>query len=93
MTQYMLIFASALIIVMGSMPLVRRAAIRWGFVDEPSARKVHTRPTPLLGGAAIYLGCIVALLAFGERFYVSQLVSILVGASLVSFLGVWDDHH
>jgi UDP-GlcNAc:undecaprenyl-phosphate GlcNAc-1-phosphate transferase len=89
----MLIFASALIIVMGSMPLVRRVAVRWGFVDQPSARKVHTRPTPRLGGAAIYLGCIVALFAFGERFYVSQLVSILVGASLVSFLGVWDDHH
>ncbi len=93
MTHYLLIVASALIIVMGSMPLVRRAAVRWGFVDQPSARKVHTRPTPRLGGAAIYLGCIIALVVFGERFYVSQLVSILVGASLVSFLGVWDDHH
>jgi UDP-GlcNAc:undecaprenyl-phosphate GlcNAc-1-phosphate transferase len=87
----MLILASALIIVMGSMPLVRRAAVRWGFVDEPSPRKVHTRPTPRLGGAAIYLGCIAALLVFGDRFYVPQLVSILVGATLVSFLGVWDD--
>jgi UDP-GlcNAc:undecaprenyl-phosphate GlcNAc-1-phosphate transferase len=44
-----------------------------------------------LGGAAIYVGCIVALLAFSDRFYVSQLVSILVGATLVSFLGIWDD--
>jgi UDP-GlcNAc:undecaprenyl-phosphate GlcNAc-1-phosphate transferase len=93
MTQYMLIFASALVIVMGSMPLVRRTAVRWGFLDQPNARKVHTRPTPRLGGVAIYLGCIAALLVFGDRFYVSQLVSILVGASLVSFLGVWDDHH
>lgn len=93
MTQYMLIFASALLIVMGSMPMVRKAAVRWGFIDQPSARKVHTRPTPLLGGAAIYLGCIAALLAFGDRFYVSQVVSILIGATMVSFLGVWDDHH
>jgi UDP-GlcNAc:undecaprenyl-phosphate GlcNAc-1-phosphate transferase len=91
MTQYMLILASALIIVMGSMPFVRRAAVRWGFIDQPSARKVHTQPTPRLGGAAIYVGCIVALLAFSDRFYVSQLVSILVGATLVSFLGIWDD--
>jgi UDP-GlcNAc:undecaprenyl-phosphate GlcNAc-1-phosphate transferase len=89
----MLIFASALVIVMGSMPLVRRTAVRWGFLDQPSARKVHTQPTPRLGGVAIYLGCIAALLVFGDRFYISQLVSILVGASLVSFLGVWDDHH
>jgi len=93
MTQYMLIFASALVIVVGSMPLVKRVAIHWGFIDQPSARKVHTRPTPRLGGLAIYLGCIAALLAFSDRFYVSQVVSILVGATFVSFLGVWDDHH
>ena len=92
MAQYMLIFASALVIAIGAMPLVKRAAVRWGFIAMPSARRVHTRPTPLLGGVAIYLGCIAALLLFGDRFYVSQLVSILVGASLVSFLGVWDDH-
>ncbi len=91
MAPYMLILASALIIVVGSMPLVKWAAVRWGFMDEPSARKVHARPTPRLGGAAIYLGCIAALLVFSDRFYVSQLVSILVGATLVSFLGVWDD--
>jgi UDP-GlcNAc:undecaprenyl-phosphate GlcNAc-1-phosphate transferase len=91
MTTYMLIFASALAIVIGIMPLVKRAAIRFGFVDEPSARKVHTRAVPRLGGAAIYLGCIAALLIFGDRFYIAQLVSILVGATFVSFLGMWDD--
>ncbi len=91
MTHYVLILASALIIAIGSMPLVRRAAVRFGFMDQPSARKVHTLPTPRLGGAAIYVGCIAALLAFSDRFYIPQLVSILVGATLVSFLGIWDD--
>jgi UDP-GlcNAc:undecaprenyl-phosphate GlcNAc-1-phosphate transferase len=91
MTQYLLILVSALVIALGTMPLVRRAAVRWGFIAIPSSRRVHTRPTPLLGGVAIYLGCIAALLAFGDRFYVPQLVGMLVGASLVSFLGIWDD--
>ena len=91
MTQYLLILVSALAIALGTMPLVRRAAVRWGFIAVPSSRRVHTRPTPLLGGVAIYLGCIAALLAFGDRFYVPQLVGMLVGASLVSFLGIWDD--
>lgn len=91
MTIYMLIFASALVIVVGIMPLVKRAAVRFGFVDEPSARKLHIRTVPRLGGAAIYLGCITALLIFGDLFYVSQLVSILIGATCVSFLGMWDD--
>jgi UDP-GlcNAc:undecaprenyl-phosphate GlcNAc-1-phosphate transferase len=93
MTQYMLIFASALLIVLGIIPFVRKAAIRWGFMDLPSARKVHTHPVPRLGGVAIYLGCIIALVAFGHQFYVAQVVSMLVGATLVSFLGVWDDRH
>ncbi|HUT15122.1 MAG TPA: MraY family glycosyltransferase [Anaerolineae bacterium] len=93
MTQYMLILFSALLVAAGIMPVVRKAAVRWGFIDQPSGRKVHVAPTPRLGGAAIYLGCIAALLLFTDRFYVSQVVSILVGATLVSFLGVWDDHH
>jgi UDP-GlcNAc:undecaprenyl-phosphate GlcNAc-1-phosphate transferase len=91
MASFLLILASALIIAISIMPLVRRMALRWGFIDQPDARKVHTRPTPRLGGAAIYLGCIAALLTFSDRFYVPQLVSIFVGATLVSFLGVWDD--
>ncbi len=91
MTQYVLIFASALVIALALMPVARRAAVRWGFVDQPSTRKVHTVPMPRLGGAAIYLACILALLALGDRFYVSQLVSILLGATLVSFMGLWDD--
>jgi len=46
MTQYMLILFSALLVAVGIMPLVRKAAVRWGFVDQPSERKVHTAPTP-----------------------------------------------
>ena len=91
MAQYMLILVSALVIALGVMPTVRQVAIQRGFIDQPSARKVHTRPIPRLGGAAIYVGCIAALVAFGNRFYVSQFVSILAGASLMSFMGLWDD--
>jgi UDP-GlcNAc:undecaprenyl-phosphate GlcNAc-1-phosphate transferase len=60
-------------------------------VDKPSARKQHTVPTPLLGGLAIYVAVIVALIILGDRFYVSQVAGIFVGATLVSFLGLWDD--
>jgi UDP-GlcNAc:undecaprenyl-phosphate GlcNAc-1-phosphate transferase len=40
---------------------------------------------------AIYGAFIAALLLFGNRFRIQELVSILIGASLVSFLGLWDD--
>ncbi|MFQ5341522.1 MAG: MraY family glycosyltransferase [Anaerolineae bacterium] len=87
----MLIFAAALAFAMGGTPLARWVAARTDIVDRPAGRKLHLEPVPLLGGAAIYLAFILALLLFGDRFYISQLVGILVGATLVSFLGIWDD--
>ncbi len=45
--------------------LVRRWAIRWQLVDRPGARKVHTTPTPLGGGVAIWIG-VVACFAAGQ---------------------------
>lgn len=90
-TTFMLIFASALVIAIGGTPLARHLALRLGITDQPGARKIHVNPIPLLGGLAIYGAFIVALLLFGNRYALSELVSILVGASLMSFLGVWDD--
>jgi UDP-GlcNAc:undecaprenyl-phosphate GlcNAc-1-phosphate transferase len=86
-----LIFASALILVLGTTPVIRRLAGRLGMVDRPDARRVHLSPVPLLGGIAIYVGFIVGLLLFGEGWVVSQAISIILGATIVSFLGVWDD--
>ena len=91
MINLVLIFASALLLVLGTTPLVRRVASRLGMVDQPGARRMHLAPVPRLGGLAIYLGFILALLLFGGDWVVSQAVSILVGATLVSFLGIWDD--
>ena len=90
-TTFLLILASALILAVGSTPIARRAALRLGIIDKPSVRKIHVNPIPLLGGVAIYAACIAALLIFGNRYRLNELVGILVGASLVSFLGVWDD--
>lgn len=90
-TTFMLIFASALVLAIGGTPLVRRMALRLGIIDQPNARKIHVDPIPLLGGVAIYGAFIAALVLFGNRFRLNELVSILVGASLMSFLGVWDD--
>ncbi len=91
MTTYILILLSALVLAFGVTPLAQRTARRIGMVDQPSARKQHTVPTPLLGGAAIYLAVIVALILLGDRFYVNQVIGIFLGATLVSFMGLWDD--
>ncbi|MGQ0568935.1 MAG: MraY family glycosyltransferase [Armatimonadota bacterium] len=43
-------------------PLVRRVARRLGAIDYPGGRRVNTRPTPRLGGVAIFLGFVAAAL-------------------------------
>ena len=90
-TTYMLIFGGALVFVIGVTPIMRQLAPRLGLVDQPSSRKLHVSPTPLMGGVAMYGGIILVLLVFQENFRVDQLASILIGATWMSFLGVWDD--
>lgn len=72
-------------------PLARRAALRVGVVSVPRARDIHLAPVPLLGGAAIYIAFVLALLFFGDRAYVRELVAILLGATLISLFGLADD--
>ncbi len=91
MSTLMLIFAAALTLAIGGTPLVKRLAVRVGAIDQPSARKVHTSPMPLLGGVAIYGAFLAALFLFADQFYIPQLIGIIVGATWVSLLGVWDD--
>lgn len=91
MTPYLLMALSALVLAAGGTPLVRRLALQLGVIDNPNARKIHANPVPLLGGVAIYGAFIVALLIFGDRRYINEVVGIFVGASLVSLMGAIDD--
>ncbi len=91
MSTLILIFATALVLAIGATPLARRIALRAGMLDQPGARKIHATPIPRLGGVAMYGAFLLALILFADRFYVPQLISIVVGATCVSFLGFWDD--
>lgn len=46
--------------------LTRLAALRWGFLDQPGERKMHSAPVPLMGGVAI---CITFFLVFLGFFF------------------------
>ena len=91
MAQYLLIGATAFILALAATPAVRLLAVRLNIIDQPSARKIHKQPVPLMGGIAIYVAFLVALLLLGDRQYVRQVVGIFVGATLCSFMGLWDD--
>jgi len=76
---------------------IRHLAIRFGMVDQPGPRKVHAKPMPLLGGMAIYLGFVPAVLFAFHNGPTQQIVGILGGATLLAFVGFLDDggllHH
>ncbi len=91
MIQIALILLVALTFSIVATPLARRAALRAGVVSIPRTRDIHIAPVPLLGGAAIYGGFVVALLIFGDQRYIRELVGILVGATLISLFGLADD--
>jgi UDP-GlcNAc:undecaprenyl-phosphate GlcNAc-1-phosphate transferase len=91
MTVYLLVFAGALVLAIGATPLARHLAPRIGVIDRPDARKIHRRPVPRLGGAAIFLAVIVAAVLLGRRYKFTQFGSILVGATGISFMGLIDD--
>lgn len=91
MTTPLLVLLSAFLIAIGATPLARYLALRTGTVDAPAQRKIHSAPMPLLGGLAIYAGCVGALLVFGDRFYIRELIAIVAAATLVSACGLVDD--
>src|ERR1700722_11131018 len=93
-------FVLAVIVTALLTPLVRRAALAMGAVDEPGARRVHTRRVPRLGGIAIVIGFFVPgviLFAFGThaaRIFVASshiTLGLVVGGALVVGAGLIDD--
>ena len=100
MKGYALVCAVALGTTLLLTPVVRWMAIRFGAVVAPSsdARHVHTKPTPTLGGAAMFVGFLVAMAVasqmqqFHEVFqHNSEPVGLLLGAGVMFVTGALDD--
>ncbi len=65
--MYLLFFLLALLLSLGITPVIKKLAWCRRVLDLPDqSRKLHPNPTPLLGGAAVYLSMLVALLAYFE---------------------------
>lgn len=101
MAAGLLAFFVALIASMLLIVPVRALALRLGMVDLPGPRKVHLTPIPLLGGVAMYVAVMMALMiavifAFDGPAR-AQIAGIVVGATVVAGTGFLDDrrllHH
>ncbi len=92
-------FGLALVLTAVLVIPVRRLAIRLGAVDEPGGRRVHDRPTPRMGGAAIFfsLAVVIPVAAgvggdMGTGLAAFTYPTILLGlAGLLMAMGAMDD--
>ncbi|TVX99177.1 MraY family glycosyltransferase [Cohnella terricola] len=88
--NYLYALALSFLIVMILVPLSRRLAIRFGFVDRPSKRKIHEKAVPLSGGVVIFVGAMtVTWLFMGGRSPLFQ--ALLVGGLVLVAIGLVDD--
>lgn len=84
------VFALAGVIAYALTPFVKRFAHKIGAIDVPKdSRRMHKKPIPRLGGLAIFLAFLCAMLVFGD--IDRQMLCILFGASAIVILGIFDD--
>jgi len=57
--------------------------------DYPDERKIHSKPIPRLGGLAIYLGFIFAILR--NLNFSNELKGVVIGATIIILIGTLDD--
>ena len=92
-------FLTALVLALLGTFVVRGWAIGRGYVDHPDdARRIHSNPTPNVGGIAVALATLVTFALFGSLVIPDfgrrpEILSMLGGSGLIFLLGFWDDTH
>ena len=101
MIEHLIILGLAFVFGLAATMLVRWLGHRFEVLDHPDGyRKVHKRPIPRIGGLAVYLAFFGAL-AVGAFLWRPTMLAgpvgttefgwVIVGATAVLFLGLWDD--
>jgi UDP-GlcNAc:undecaprenyl-phosphate GlcNAc-1-phosphate transferase len=100
MHTYLGVCLGATLLALMTTPLVIRLARRVHAVDHPTVRSVHRKPTPRIGGVAIFvssLGPILSVLYLRNDIGVAfrdirvQVVTLLGAATFVFLIGLVDD--
>jgi UDP-GlcNAc:undecaprenyl-phosphate GlcNAc-1-phosphate transferase len=83
-------FIVAFLVTYFLVPVVCKIANSLGIIDQPDGViKKHEKATPYLGGVAVYMGFISSIALFSCL--ESSLFSLLVGSTVLLFVGLLDD--
>ncbi len=98
LADYGLVLAVVTVTTCALIPLIRRLAIRIGAVVRPDERRVHTRPTPTLGGVGMLVGFLAGMLvawrldAFSPVFdNNTEPLGLVIAAVVILTVGAIDD--
>ncbi|MGE3490392.1 MAG: glycosyltransferase family 4 protein [Vicinamibacterales bacterium] len=98
MTVYLLLGLSSSALALLLTPLVSRVSTRLGLVDAPGGRKVHAQSVPRLGGLAIVIAAVLAMILarlWTPRDFTPDVLAALqpfaAAGALIFALGLLDD--
>ncbi|MCI5124117.1 MAG: undecaprenyl/decaprenyl-phosphate alpha-N-acetylglucosaminyl 1-phosphate transferase, partial [Candidatus Electrothrix sp. AR5] len=101
MAALLFIFVAACLISLVLTPAVRQLALHFDLTDKPTARKMHSRKIPRLGGIALFCSFFLPFLflfVFSRQSFAEQnllgdnsILCFVVGAVLIFLLGLLDD--
>lgn len=89
MFSYIITFSLAAIFALLLTPVAIVLAKKWGVIDHPGDRRVHTVPIPRLGGLAIYISFWLAVLLNTE--FTKMVVGLFLGSTIIFVVGIIDD--
>ncbi len=88
-SKYLLVFLVALISSLILTPFVKILAARFGKVADVRGDRWHKKPTPLLGGIAIWASWLIIAVLFTPDF--QHKLPFILGATAIFILGLIDD--
>ena len=103
MISYFLVLMVAAFVSYAVTPPVIALSRKMGAFDVPTDRKVHAKPTPTLGGIAIFVSFLAAFVAASSlrefstsfvqffRWPLSEPAGIAAGTAIIFVVGMWDD--
>lgn len=101
MTTILITFIVSLVLSLALTPLAGRMGVRFGAIDMPGKRKVHSKPIPRCGGMAIFLAFILTLVistlfmteVSSKLILEKKIVFFLIGIVIAFAVGLFDDFH
>jgi len=100
MWLYLLPLTIAVVFSLSFTPLIKKLAVNLNIVDRPKKIKIHKKPTPLLGGLAIFLSFTLTTLIFWQLGYIKDvkindayITAILAGGLILMAGGYFDDRY